>query len=90
LLNQINLASDKQRLEAIEINKKIAENYAKLYSLPDVESTFSEIKRENDLKRQFYLNLVEKKNMYLISKAGIVSDYIILQPAQLNYPEIQR
>ncbi|MFT4969835.1 MAG: tyrosine-protein kinase Etk/Wzc, partial [Chitinophagales bacterium] len=70
VLSQISLARNKQDTDKNLIDSKIQQNYKALYDLPDKESDYSELKRENDLKQSFYLSLVSKKNMYLISKAG--------------------
>ena len=83
LLSQIRLALEKQQIEEANLDQKIRENYDELFGLPDLESAYEEIKKDNDLKKQFYLSLVEQKNLYLISKAGIVSDYIVLEPPKL-------
>ncbi|MCB0541343.1 MAG: hypothetical protein KDE33_27795, partial [Bacteroidetes bacterium] len=83
LINQVELAINKSISERKEIQDKINTLYASLYSLPDKEIDFSKIKRESDLKQQFYFNLIEQRNLYNISRAGIISDYIILEKANL-------
>ena len=84
LLSQIELANEKQQTERLALKENLQEAYALLYTLPDLEFDYAEIQRDNELKQAFYLGLVEKKNMYLISQAGIVSDYIVLQKAAFN------
>lgn len=88
LLSQIELAKDKQSERVKDINEEIELIYGELFLLPDKETEYSKIKRENDLRQNFYFSLIEKKNLYLISKAGILSDYIILKPAVISKKSI--
>jgi len=88
LLSQIEMAQARIYEEKAEINKEIDAIYGNLFLLPDKETEFLKVKQENDLRQKFYFDLVEKKNLYLISKAGILSDYIILKPASFSSKSI--
>lgn len=88
LLSQIELAKSREKEKIIEINKEIEAIYEELFLVPDKETQFLKVKRENNLREQFYFDLIEKKNLYLISKAGILSDYIILKPVTFSRKSI--
>ena len=88
LLSQVELAKSREREKKADIKTEIDLIYKELYLMPDKETEFLKVKRENDLRQQFYFDLVEKKNLYLISKAGILSDYIVLKPATFSNKSI--
>ncbi|NNC95605.1 MAG: polysaccharide biosynthesis tyrosine autokinase [Chitinophagales bacterium] len=63
------------------INEEYQTYLKELIQLPDKESKFSQLMQESKMQEDFYLNLIEKRSQYEIAKAGIVSDYIVLQEA---------
>ncbi len=83
IVNQINLVLQKNLNDLSKIKAKKKAFLQELYNNPEKESLYSRILNENNLKESFLNNLLEVKSNYLIAKAGIVSDYIYLQKADL-------
>jgi tyrosine-protein kinase Etk/Wzc len=80
---QIDLVSQKnlEIIKQINIEKNIA--YGELYNIPDKELVYNRILNENEIRETFLNNMISKRSNYLIAQAGIVSDYIYLQKANL-------
>ena len=76
---------DKKLMEEIanleEKKKEIEESFVKL---PSMSTEFGKNERFYSLYENLYLSLMEKKNELEIAKAGTVTDFVILAPA--NYP----
>ena len=62
-----------------EINKLLEE----LDILPLFEAEYLRLKRDYEAKASFYNNLLDRKSSFSLSKAGIVSDYTILEEPKI-------
>lgn len=82
---QIALLRENVQSEKARIDSEISELQGLIQRLPEREVAFSRLLREEEIKENFFFNLIENRIRYLISKAGIVSDYI-----QLKSPTLQR
>lgn len=72
----------KVEIDKLEAKKtEIEENFVKL---PSKSTEFGKNERFYSLYENLYLSLIEKKNELEIAKAGTVTDFVILAPA--NYP----
>ncbi len=73
--------------DKLDVRKKYLESEEQRYenqflSLPEKQSEFARLTRLNDLKEKYYLLLLEKQSEYEITRAGMTSDYEILDMAQ--------
>lgn len=67
-----------------EVDKQIREIEKSLLTLPGKETEYTRLKRFYNLYEKYYLLLMEKKAEYGIAKAGMVPNFVILAPADLN------
>jgi capsular exopolysaccharide synthesis family protein len=81
-----------------KIGKKIQNNEDKIFSLrqklneikgdlnafPNLNSQFSHLEKESQIKEKFIFDLLDKQNQFLVSKSSIISDYIVLQPPKVK------
>jgi len=67
-----------------EIEKQIRELEKNFLTLPGKETEYTRLKRFYNLYEKYYLLLMEKKAEYGIAKAGMVPNFVILAPADLN------
>lgn len=66
-----------------EYNKYTGE----LLRMPDLENKFARLDKMAEIRNDFVLDLYSQKSNYMIASAGIVSDYVVLQPATIpNIP----
>jgi len=56
-------------------------NDGKFDQLPSKEAEFVRLTRLNEIKEKFYLLLLERRSEFEIAKAGLVSDYVLLERA---------
>ncbi|MEC7268276.1 MAG: polysaccharide biosynthesis tyrosine autokinase, partial [Bacteroidota bacterium] len=79
LITQVEVNIDKTQQErdivVAEINKLLEE----LDLLPLFEAEYLRLKRDYEVKSSFYNSLLDRKASFTLSRAGIVSDYIILE-----------
>ena len=81
-LNDVkNVLDYKQSLLEQEYDKYAGD----LSNLPAIEEEFLKISNLSDLKEKYYLLLLDKKSEYEIEKAGFISDYSILRPAEVPH-----
>ena len=52
-----------------------------LRRLPEKEAEFVRLKRLNEIREKFYLLLLERQAEFEIARAGLVSDYVLLERA---------
>ena len=67
-----------------EVEKQIRELEKNFLTLPGKETEYTRLKRFYNLYEKYYLLLMEKKAEYGIAKAGMVPNFVILAPADLN------
>lgn len=75
---------EKLQNEVAELNEKKKEIEESFVKLPSKSTEFGKNERFYSLYENLYLSLMEKKNELEIAKAGTVTDFVILAPA--NYP----
>jgi tyrosine-protein kinase Etk/Wzc len=79
LVEIVNMAIENNNQKKALLERETMQQFGRLYELPDKETAFSRLKRENSIRESFYNNLLDNRNRYLISKAGILTDYFFLQ-----------
>jgi tyrosine-protein kinase Etk/Wzc len=79
----VRMAIENNRQKKAMLEQESIQFFNQLYDLPDKETAFSVLKRENNMRETFYNNLLDNRNRYLISKAGILTDYFFLQETNL-------
>lgn len=52
--------------------------------LPGLQSKYLRLDKMADIRNNFVMNLYEQKANYLIAKAGVVSDYVLLEKAKTD------
>ena len=79
---EINIDKYKQERDAVtgEINKLLEE----LDLLPLFEAEYLRLKRDYEVKSSFYNSLLDRKASFTLSRAGIVSDYIVLEVPKVS------
>lgn len=83
-LNQ-ELSNNVKRLELKmnNVNKNYNQEFSKFFELPEKEAEFERLNRKFKINETYYLNLLDKQVEISIAKAGIVSDYIVLESGNL-------
>ena len=78
---EINIDKNQQEKDAVvgEINKLLEE----LDLLPLFEAEYLRLKRDYEVKSSFYNSLLDRKASFTLSRAGIVSDYIVLEEPKI-------
>lgn len=66
------------------LRQKLSEIKGNLNSFPNLNSQYSQLEKESQIKEKFIFDLLEKQNQFLVNKSSIVSDYIVLQPPKIN------
>lgn len=64
------------------VNEKYDKEFSRFFELPEKEAEFERLNRKYKINESYYLNLLEKKIDFSIARAGIVSDYIVLEHAK--------
>lgn len=67
-----------------QLTSESGEKLEKMYGLPQVESGFNRLNKIKESKDKFYFSLFDQRANYMIANAGVVSDYVILQNANLS------
>ena len=69
------------------LNNQNVQNSIELNDFPKKSANYRKIEQESNIKRQFLIDLFEKQSQFLITKSGIVSDYLVVQPPKSStYP----
>ncbi len=66
------------------LREKLNEIKGDLNSFPNLNSQYSQLEKESQIKEKFIFDLLEKQNQFLVNKSSIVSDYIVLQPPKVK------
>ena len=66
------------------LRQKLSEIKGNLNSFPNLNSQFSQLEKESQIKEKFIFDLLEKQNQFLVNKSSIISDYIVLQPPKVK------
>ncbi len=73
--------SDELSQEIKNINRQKAQMEEDFVKLPSQETQYSKNQRYHSLYEEIFLSLVQKKNELEITKAGTVTDFVVLLPA---------
>lgn len=76
------------RIKKSQIQSQLGINDKQFGELPGQEAEFGRLKRLFDINEKFYSLLLEKKAEFSISRAGYVSQHIILQEARYDSPPV--
>lgn len=82
LYNEIQNLLVKLEFEKENVVKQHNRFMGELLGMPEKEAEFVRLDRRYKLTEEIYLSLLDKQAQYAIARAGIVSDYIILDGAQ--------
>ena len=74
---------DKYRQERDVVVSEINKLLEELDLLPLFEAEYLRLKRDYEVKASFYNNLLDRKASFTLSRAGIVSDYIVLEKPKI-------
>ncbi len=66
------------------LRQKLSEIKGNLNSFPNLNSQYSQLEKESQIKEKFIFDLLDKQNQFLVNKSSIVSDYIVLQPPKVK------
>ena len=66
------------------LRQKLNEIKGNLNSFPNLNSQYTQLEKESQIKEKFIFDLLDKQNQFLVSKSSIISDYIILQPPKVK------
>lgn len=69
-----------------ELTRKNNELAGKLYASPAKERAFNDIARQQEVKQQLYLYLLQKREETAVSKSGIVSNCRLIESAKSGIP----
>ncbi len=81
LYNEIQNLLTKLEFDKENVDKQYNRFLAELLIMPEKEAEFLRLERRYKLTEGIYLNLLDMQAQYAIARAGIVSDYIILEGA---------
>lgn len=81
LYNEIQNLLTKLQFDKDNVNVQYNKFLAELLIMPEKEAEFIRLERRYKLTEDIYLNLLDMQAQYAIARAGIVSDYIILEGA---------
>lgn len=81
LYNEIQNLLTKLQFEKENVAGQYNRFQNELMSMPEKEAEFIRLERRYKLTEEIYLGLLDKQAQYAIARAGIVSDYIILDGA---------
>jgi capsular exopolysaccharide synthesis family protein len=81
LYNEIQNLLIKLQFDKDNVNAQYNKFLAELLGMPEKEAEFIRLERRYKLTEDIYLNLLDMQAQYAIARAGIVSDYIILEGA---------
>lgn len=81
LYNEIQNLLIKLQFEKDNVNTQHNRFLSELLGMPEKEAEFVRLQRRYKLTEEIYLSLLDKQAQYAIARAGIVSDYIILDGA---------
>lgn len=84
LYNEIQNLLIKLEFEKENVIKQHNRFLAELLGMPEKEAEFVRLDRRYKLTEEIYLGLLDKQAQYAIARAGIVSDYIILDGARTS------
>ncbi len=84
LYNEIQNLLIKLDFERDNVIKQHDKFMAELLGMPEKEAEFIRLDRRYKLTEEIYLSLLDKQAQYAIARAGIVSDYIILDGASTS------
>lgn len=88
LLESIKISKNNIDEKVITLNKKIKEFESRFDSIPSKEAQFSRLNRIFTINEKFYDILLEKKEEFQITKAGIITKNLILDRAQIIYTPV--
>ncbi|CAN5439696.1 hypothetical protein BH09BAC1_BH09BAC1_01200 [soil metagenome] len=81
LYNEIQNLITKLEFDKNNVNRQYKKLLGELLVMPEKEAEFLRLDRRYKLTEGIYLSLLDKQAQYAIARAGIVSDYIILEGA---------
>ncbi len=84
LYNEIQNLLIKLEFEKENVVKQHGRFMGELLGMPEKEAEFIRLERRYKLTEEIYLALLDKQAQYAIARAGIVSDYIILDGARTS------
>jgi capsular exopolysaccharide synthesis family protein len=84
LYNEIQNLLIKLQFEKENVDEQHSRFLNDLLSMPEKEAEFIRLNRRYKLTEEIYLSLLDKQAQYNIAKAGIISDYIILDGASTS------
>jgi len=84
LLSAIANARQTTENELQRLNQRYRDLEKEYYNLPEKEAELLRLSRITDLKQKYYLQFKEKQLEYEVIKAGIVSNFTLLEPASVG------
>ncbi len=84
LYNEIQNLLIKLKFEKENVDAQHGRFLSDLLSMPEKEAEFIRLNRRYKLTEEIYLSLLDKQAQYNIARAGIISDYIILDGASTS------
>jgi tyrosine-protein kinase Etk/Wzc len=72
-----------QNTYAADDQQKLTAAKAALNDLPLTEAEYNKLSRLSDLKEKYYMILLDKQSEFDVLKAGFISNYMILHPADV-------
>ena len=74
-------AREKLDINQSYLDQQIEKNDILFAQLPEKEAEYVRLTRLNEIREKFYLLLLEKRAEFEIARAGLVSDYVLLENA---------
>lgn len=83
LIKNLTSQQNLQNTYASDAQQKLTEAKSALNDLPLTEAEYNKLSRLSDLKEKYYMILLDKQSEFDVLKAGFISNYMVLHPANV-------